>query len=385
MDKGLYLEICTICMLIMVLLIHSMKKQYTMLLEDALFRGVVWIALGLFVSDGIWILIDGVKGEGARTFNCVINVLYFVLTGMICALWLFYTDYRIYRDERRLKKKAVLYSIPFTVLAFLTLASLWTGWIFQIGCGNYYYRGPIHFIQMVVVYGYLIWGSILSLIASYKTDSRYEKKEFQTLAAFTVLPVMGGVVQGFVYGCPLVWAATAISILMVFINLQNQQISKDGLTGINNRRYLNRYLDARINSRYRKKKLYFILMDIDSFKEINDTYGHIEGDTALICITGILKEVCSMNNDFLARYGGDEFAIVCEREDFQEVENLFREINAIIDLFNSAGGMEYKILLSMGYAELGETVLQNQDQLIALADKHLYEVKRGRKNCVPIR
>lgn len=384
MDKGLYLEICIICILIMVLLIHSLKRQYMMLLEDVLFKSVIWIALCLFLSDGIWALIDGVKEESAYFFNQFINIVYFILTGLIGALWLVYTDYRIYRDEGRLKKNAALYSIPFAVLTFLTLASPWTGWIFQVRPENNYLRGTVYFMQMVIVYGYLIWAVIQSLVASNKADSRYHKKEFRTLAAFTILPVIGGIAQGLVKGYPLVWAGTAISILMVFINLQNQQISKDGLTGINNRRYLNCYLDARISSRHRKKKLYFILMDIDSFKEINDTYGHIEGDAAIIRITGILKQVCSTNNDFLARYGGDEFAIVCERDDCQEIENLFREINEIMDLSNSAGGMEYSILLSIGYAELGETVLQNQDQLIALADKRLYEVKRGRKICVPI-
>lgn len=363
----------------MVLLISNVKKKFTIMFADRLFLSILWTATGLFISDGAWILIEGLNFIGAKAIHNCLNLIYFTLTGTIGLLWLIYTDYKINQDEDRLKRRLKWYALPFGVLLVLILSSPWTGWIFSLSRDNIYHGGRCHAMQMLIAFVYLFWAAILALVAVKRTEKRYLRSEYLTLASFIILPLAGGIVQGKIHGFPLIWVGTAISILIVFVNTQNQQITKDGLTGINNRRYLNCYLDTRLNNKRRKKKLFFILMDIDSFKEINDTYGHIEGDVAIIRIAGILKEVCCGSNDFLARYGGDEFAIVCERDDCQEVENLVQEIASIVTFSNEAGDMKYDVWLSIGYAEYGEAGIVNQDQLISMADKRLYTIKNNRK------
>lgn len=290
-----------------------------MFLEDKLFRVIVWAAIGLTVCDAIWFFIDGIQRTEAACISYVSNIVYFLLTGGITYLCVLYVEYRFHEERWRTAKK---------------------------------------------------------------DQKRYLKGEYRTLAVFSFLPVMSGIAQVLFPGFPLLCVGTVITVLMIFINLQNQQICKDALSGVNNRRHLNRYLDARIACRHRRRKLFFILMDIDSFKQINDTYGHITGDNAIIHLASILKEVCCVNNDFVARYGGDEFAIICEREDCQEVEKLILEIQNILEFFNEENDAPYKIEISVGYAEYGEENMENQDQLIALADQRLYEVKRIRKSRV---
>lgn len=379
MDKCLYVEICMLCILVMLLLVHYVKRQFTMMFEDKLFLSILWTAIGIFLFDGIWVMMDDLNFKGAANVNNLLNLLYFTQTGIIGLLWLIYTDYKVHENEEQLRKRMKWYVIPFSILTLMTLVSPWTGWLFSLEENEFYHRGRYHILQMIVIYGYLVWATLQSVFAWSHADKKDRKVEYQSLSQFIILPVAGGILQGIVYGYPLIWVGTAVSILMIFINTQNQQITKDGLTGINNRRFLNHYLDTRICNRRRKKKLFFILMDIDSFKEINDTYGHVEGDAAIIRVAGILKEVCCTNNDFLARYGGDEFAIVCERDDCQEVENLLQEINTIMSFSNEAGDLKYDMWLSIGYAEYGEDKMENQDQLVALADERLYEIKRTRK------
>ena len=271
MVKCLYFEICIICILIMALLIGNVKKKFTIMFADRLFLSILWTAMGLFISDGAWILIDGLDFIGAKAINNFLNLIYFTLTGTIGLLWLIYTDYKINQDEDRLKRRLKWYTIPAAVLLVSILSSPWTGWIFSLNRNNSYHGGRYHAMQMLIAYAYLLWAAILALIAAKKTEKRYLRSEYLTLASFIILPLIGGIVQGKRYGFPLIWVGMAISILIVFVNTQNQQITKDGLTGINNRRYLNCYLDTRLNNKRRKKKLFFILMDIDSFKEINDT------------------------------------------------------------------------------------------------------------------
>lgn len=379
MLTSLYFEICVICIISMSLLITSVKKQYGIMFEDRLFLGIMWTVIGIFASDGAWILMDGLQFKGSQNINNMLNLLYYTLTGIVGLLWLIYTDYKIHESEERLLRCLKWYVIPFVVLMVFILLSPWTGWIFSLSEEEQYHRGRYHVVQMLVTYGYLLWAEMQALSAWKHTELKSLRKEYKTLGTFIIWPVLGGILQGILYGYPMIWAGVVISILKVYVDTQNQQITRDGLTGVNNRRYLNHYLDKRLCNKKRKKKLFFILMDIDSFKEINDNYGHTEGDAAIIRVAGILREVCYMNNDFLARYGGDEFAIVCEREDEQEVENLLQEIENIVFFANKAGDMKYNIWLSIGYAEYGEGQSKNQDQLIALADQRLYEVKKSRK------
>lgn len=379
MDKCLYVEICAILAMIMALIICNVKRQYTLVFGDKLFLAILWTATGIFLCDGIWVLMDGLTFQGAAHIDIFLNIIFFTLTGIIGFLWLVYTDYKIYDDEERLREKMKWYILPLGLLWVMTFISPWTGWIFPLSADGVKHRGRYHVIQMIISYGYLAWSAYQAIMAYQKTDQKYLKTEYRTMSHFIIFPILGGILQRFVFGYPLIWVGTALSILMIFLKKQNQQITKDGLTGVNNRRYLNQYLDTKICNRHRKKKLFFVLMDIDSFKQINDTFGHIEGDAAIIRVAGILKGVCCNNNDFLARYGGDEFAIVCEREDCQEIENLLHEINAIISFSNEAGDKEYDMWLSIGYAELGECTKKDQDQLIDLADQRLYEAKKRKR------
>ncbi|MBR6942084.1 MAG: GGDEF domain-containing protein [Fibrobacter sp.] len=129
--------------------------------------------------------------------------------------------------------------------------------------------------------------------------------------------------------------------------MQNQLISTDSLTMLNNRNRLHHYLHQ-----VRDLKNSFILMvDIDHFKQINDTYGHIEGDRALVLVSQALKKACERVSFsiFLCRYGGDEFLLIA-RTDFPEklVERIHDCLQEVIA--DKGGSLSYTIEASMGYA-----------------------------------
>ncbi|MDE1239914.1 GGDEF domain-containing protein [Vibrio aestuarianus] len=85
----------------------------------------------------------------------------------------------------------------------------------------------------------------------------------------------------------------------------------DGLTGLNNRRYFDQHLKSHLAQAYRKKQpLSLLLIDIDYFKQYNDTFGHLEGDDCLKKVATALHQCCRRPTDIAARYGGEEFAII---------------------------------------------------------------------------
>ena len=168
------------------------------------------------------------------------------------------------------------------------------------------------YLYAFLSYAYLIYGSIRSLLKARGAAWADDRKRYYTMAIFAVLPSLGGFIQLFFYGVSLNWILSSVSILLVYLDSQNRQISTDPLTSLNNRRELNKFLQHEINERDQPKSgaLTLIMMDVDGFKQINDTYGHFYGDGVLVNVSQILKASCKNTNAFLARYGGDEFCIV---------------------------------------------------------------------------
>ena len=156
----------------------------------------------------------------------------------------------------------------------------------------------------------------------------------------------------------------------------------DGLTALYNYRYLMEWLktEFKISRRY-GHDLSMIIVDIDHFKNINDEYGHPFGDYALKEVAVILKQ-CARESDLVARYAGDEFALICPRTGHQEVQALAKRILAACrkhDFIYKDGRVP--ITLSLGaatYPEDAEVV--SPELLVFLSDQALYQSKRKGRN-----
>jgi diguanylate cyclase (GGDEF)-like protein len=164
-------------------------------------------------------------------------------------------------------------------------------------------------------------------------------------------------------------------------NLKVRSIT-DGLTALYNYRYLMEWLktEFKIARRY-GHPLSMIIVDIDHFKGINDEYGHPFGDHALKEVAVLLKK-CARESDLVARYAGDEFALVCPRTGLQEVESLARRILAAVRRHEFiCKEARVPLTLSLGaatYPEDPEVV--SPELLVFLADQALYQTKRRGRN-----
>ncbi|MBR5692087.1 MAG: GGDEF domain-containing protein [Fibrobacter sp.] len=154
---------------------------------------------------------------------------------------------------------------------------------------------------------------------------------------------------------------------------QNQLISTDPLTSLNNRNQLRRYLLLQRDA----KDTYVIMVDVDHFKRINDTYGHIEGDKALILISRALKKSCGRlkMSVFLCRYGGDEFLMIAQTQKPDDVLKIVRTCLQE-EIANRDDSQTYPIEVSLGYARWDGDVANFKD-CVACADQKMYEDKRS--------
>jgi two-component system, chemotaxis family, response regulator WspR len=169
---------------------------------------------------------------------------------------------------------------------------------------------------------------------------------------------------------------------------RNQELQRltnvDGLTGLSNRRYFNEYLEAEWKRAVRTQRPLSILMiDVDHFKQYNDTYGHIAGDEVLKKISHAMKDHFKRSTDLTARFGGEEFVIILSDTPPSSALYLGNNICQAVESLNIphiASSVGKYLTISVG----GATVIpQSRDtfsRLVDAADKALYEAKRAGRN-----
>lgn len=225
--------------------------------------------------------------------------------------------------------------------------------------------------------------------------------------SFEILSAVGGVsiYIAIVYGSfvlfnhvfqivmPVLVLSTAAVVVLVYkyflssraYEVAYSQAHQDSLTGLNNNRYYQKYTQQALELSQRQYlKFSMILIDIDHFKNFNDTYGHLIGDEVLRLVAQKLKSTVR-TSDMVARYGGEEMIIVLKETDYDialtVAEKVREAIAAETYKVGEEGKTEVSITISAGvctYPEHGGTV----QELYEYCDKYLYVAKEAGRNCV---
>ena len=131
-------------------------------------------------------------------------------------------------------------------------------------------------------------------------------------------------------------------------------------------------------ARRARRRLLLIYADLDNMKRINDKFGHMEGDAALIEAADVLREVFR-ESDIIARIGGDEFVILAVDSDGAPAEALINRIHQRCILTNLKRGRPYVLAMSAGSAEFDADQPTTLEELVAQADRAMYSEKQERQ------
>jgi diguanylate cyclase (GGDEF)-like protein/PAS domain S-box-containing protein len=158
----------------------------------------------------------------------------------------------------------------------------------------------------------------------------------------------------------------------------------DSLTNIYNRRYFDHLLPKLINQAKRKNEmLYFIMLDIDYFKQYNDFYGHSMGDKALQNVATTLKNALNRANDYCFRLGGEEFGIIFDSKSAQNALEFAHTLQQKIEnlhIEHIKSNVSSYLTISMGLSCLDANTIKSCEQLYTDTDKLLYEAKQTGRN-----
>ena len=380
-----YIEVNLVgVVLLLTMLFYMGKKQRKGLGGEQKYfiRMLILNALILVADNGIYLL-RGHASPGLILLNHGVCIAYFVMHSWFCYNWVRYVLLRLYPRYRPGGTVHVLLLLPTLASTVLAAISPWTGWVYTISGDNVYHRGSFVWISFAASLVYWLVSSAL-ILREWRHPSRSrEAGEYGTLFFFPVLLLFGNLLQLRFYGLSIVWVCAAISVLILFIDIQNEQLSRDELTGLFNRRQTNAQLLWEVNHLHAAEDLLLVgMMDVDDFKQINDRYGHLSGDHALSVVAKALREH-SRKSDFVSRYGGDEFLLIGHVKTEADAETIFLRMKGALDAESRAEKLPYSLSLSVGYtlSRPGDDV--TMDSLLNAADGNMYAAKRDQKDARP--
>lgn len=325
----------------------------------------------MMVTIGIANISDCCVYYLAGSSNIVIKVLVF-LSGsglflgnvMIGYLWAKFIMVHMnipFSDIRR----NIYRTIGFISIVLLVI-NIFYPLVFSVSDGRYQ-RGFAYII-------FLIFAAFYILDSLYLYVKRVKKNgslKLFPVHIFLIPVILGVVIQAFFVEIAITWTSIAISVAGIMTALKNEIIFTDCLTGLYNRVYLE-FLHKRACN---KKDCWVsgIMIDLNGFKQINDNYGHAEGDLALCIVADLLRKSFS-EYGVVTRYAGDEFVIMLNTTDDQLIQKIIKSAKKNFVTENEKSDKPYQLSASMGYAI---TNLSNEtiDDFMNRIDEQMYQDK----------
>lgn len=366
-----YTEASLICVIILSTILLTDRMYNTKQEKQVWFGRAIVTFMLYFISDAFWAAMLSGEFTVKRSYVVLVNLSNYILLGLMAyGLFMFIAasekmPFRKDAVKRRLIFLPVIISTLAISIAYVKNPLFWVNEQNELN--------NLYFPLMIVVPSIYLWAGFgLSVRYAVKSASKMDKRRFLAIGSIPVAVMAFGMVQvvalnapTFCFGCTVMW---------LFFYLENMQtmISVDDLTHLNNRGQINRYLEQ---IHYNKDiRVIIMMIDINKFKTINDTYGHAEGDRALVIVSEALRQTCEQikASVFLGRYGGDEFTIVIKNpeEDIMP-EQLVSLIRSILTQKKTENQLPYDLNVSIGY-DLIRGSDDDANECLKRADKNLY-------------
>lgn len=352
--------------LVLFLLLYRIRISQTNQFDEKAYNFMLIVTFIATINETLSFIIDARPGFIFHILQYISNTISSASSGIIGYCWCLFVEYHIHRNFERIKKKSRILAIPLIIATILIIINLLgTGIIFDISKENIYTRGPMNFILYIFVFVYYIE----SIYTVHKAKYDSILVEFFPIYYFIIPCMIGTMIQGFFFGVSTIWLCVAIAFILVYIENQISVSFIDDLSGLYNRKYMNHYLNKLQNDK--TKHVYGFMMDINDFKAINDTYGHLKGDYALIQFGIILQH--SIDKDSVAiRMGGDEFVIFAKLKSDEEALALKKQIKYNVRQFNIKSKEPFHLSFSIGIAKFNG---KNTDAFLSAMDDSMYEAK----------
>ncbi|MCR4601558.1 MAG: GGDEF domain-containing protein [Clostridia bacterium] len=314
------------------------------------------------VADPVVFTLDGQPGDLVRVILYVGNFLLYLTNLVFSPLFVLLVERNTTgTNSRKLVQMAVLTDL---IGISLLIVNFFQPLVFMIDEANRYQREPLYVLFNAI-------GFLFLLLAVYVYGTARMKGgvfKFFPLMQLLVPICTGLAIQTVFYGISLIWPCAAVGLTLMVMSMQRENTMVDKLTGMYNRYYLD-------SLNLTGRRFCLMMLDLNSFKSINDRFGHLEGDSALVKTARVLRRsVGSLGTT--VRYAGDEFMILLNSDDPEVGQSCVERINRNLANYNSKGEKPYDISVSIGWG-IFDAEDDSIDRMVEIVDNRMYEDKRA--------
>ncbi len=373
-----YVEAYTACIFLLGIIIFKIQAGVNKQISQVYLGNLVFDLMLYFCAEIFWALVDGGVLGSSSSMLYLSNIFTYVLISIAAYQWFLLSeaiqgDKSVESDPYKLAL-----SIPVWLSAILCVTAYRTGLVYYVDDNGKLVNGKLYVVLIIVPFGYMIASSVKAIGRALSKDKYADRSTYFMIGIFPVAPIALGLAQAICWRIPFLCYGAVAAVFYIYISLQESLISLDPLTQINNRNQMYKYLAKKMRAEEAGLSLFLLIVDVDKFKNINDAYGHSEGDRALVRLTGAIKDACQgpRSRFFIARYGGDEFVVVAEMAYRAEATWLADQIKSNVRKLSSDGKQNYPLSVSVGIAQYDYSRPISMQAFIARADSDLYKQKK---------
>ena len=373
-----YIEAHVACMLLLALILFKIIKGVNKQASQIYLGNLVVILMFYFAAEIFWALVDGKVFGDSPSLLYLSNIFTYILISIASYYWYIVSE-TLQRDDM-IENNLVrhLLAIPALISSLLVITAFRTGLVFYVDENGELVNGRFYLILVIVPFAYMLAASVKAFRRYADKDRYVERNIYFMIGIFPITPILLGIMQAIFWRVPFLCYGALAAVLYVYITTQDNMISIDPLTQTNNRNQMYKYLVQKMKTEEQGVSLFLIMVDIDRLRDINEAYGHAEGDRALNRVASSIKEACqgSRSRMFVSRYGGDEFVVVAEMNYRAEASWLADQIKNNLKRATDLDATPYDIPISIGIAQYDYQQPISLQAFIARADSDLYQNKK---------
>jgi len=274
----------------------------------------------------------------------IANTIYFIMTPLMGLFYFYYVIAFIFENQKNIFKILMISSIPSIVYLVFVLTNPINKLLFDINPLEGYVRGPYIALTYIVFYIYCFACPVVVLVNGRRLNADIRR----ILTVFPIIAAAVIIIQQFIPEYMLTGTAATCALLIIYLYLQNKQITLDHLTGLSNRHSFLQMIEIKLQKRPDVPFTIFVL-SLRNFKTINDKFGQLNGNRFLQALASFLRSLASADNIF--RYSGDEFAILLDSADRDKQR-------ALLDKLTHRMSMPWEIQDSNGFLQYAVAIVE---------------------------
>lgn len=362
---------CVSAIIVCIIFIYSRHSMFLPTLKNKVFQICLLITFCSIISNILSTVMIYHYDILPNFLVILVTMIYFAFTPLMGVIYFLYVVSVVYEEDGLSTAWKILLVgfIPCAAYFLCVLTNPITKWLFSIDMINGYQRGKYINVTYIVFYFYCVISFFVVLVKGKNIDHVIKK----ILLSFPLIAVIVILMQQISPKSVLTGSAGSCSLLIIYLYLQNKQMSIDPLTGLFNRQEFLKMIRVK---QKKNRKFTIIVISLNYFRFINDKVGHENGDLFLKNISNFLKN--SLKEYLLYRYDGDQFAIFLENPKKEKIEWILKILEERFQFAWKVANHNYRVMASIGIISFPD-VADNMEDMIGGLEFALAEAKKKRK------